>query len=140
MFAARTFFGSRGAKVLNPLPGGTVDDIRIYPTSATATLFLNADGSVSCNASASLSTPVPQWFDPVTAGIGSSYWVNTTFSGTPPSGPLSTWVSLSAGQSWSLTALNAVKLTTLTIQIATDAAGANVVASGSYTLYAESTP
>jgi hypothetical protein len=49
-----------------------------------------------------------------------------------------TWLSLSSGPAWSLTSpVGVVKSCNLTVQIATDAAGTNIVATGYISLIAD---
>jgi len=139
MFASRTFFGT-GSGVLKPLPGGVVSDITINPATATATLMFLPDGSVTCNSQADFITSRPQWYDPVSAGIGAGYWIRATATGDAlDSGSLGTWDRLDTMQSWRLsTSTPDLKSTSLAISIATDSAGTNIVTSGTYVLQVES--
>ena len=121
--------GSSGA-VVSPLAGGAA-----YNAAGAASLVFATDGNVTLTGAASQS-----WFAPTQAGIGSSYWVRCTrVSGVTPTGSaLGTWLQLSANRTWSVSWLfNVLKTCTLTLESASDSAGATIVASGTYTITAD---
>jgi len=139
-FACRPPAG--GTPIVSPLPGGTSYATRIG-ASCTVSLFFNSDGTVSATktAAASWNTgPVAHnWFNPTLAGAGNAYWVRATInSGSLTSGTTGAWTSLASNQSWVVTkAVIGVLSCNMTIEIASDSGGANIVTSGSYTITAE---
>ncbi len=129
MFAVRPMFSAGG--IVNPLPGGTFEDVAVFPNSAAITLIFASNGQI--NSGDHL------WFDPVTSNIGSSYWIRATLTAgtTPTTGTLNTWMQLSVNRSWSnLQSGAGTKSSTLLIEIATDPSGSNIVTSGTYTIIA----
>lgn len=86
-----------------------------------------------------------QWSDSgnnwLRSGSSAGYWVNVSASGaTLAAGSSATgsWLQLSTTRSWYLSDLiGANKLTTLTVQVASDSGGSNVVASCTVTLEVE---
>lgn len=112
-----------------------------FGATCTASVNLLTNGSFSTSGTGTnVSVGFPKnWYIPNTTGIGSSYWARATAtSGTVSTGTLNTWQSLSAGTSWSRSAgASVVNTCVLLIEIASDAAGAGVVYSGSVTLTAD---
>lgn len=83
------------------------------------------------------------WYQPLTTGIGSSYWIRATLqSGTTPTtnAGLGTWLQLNANRLWQNDRAPASGIgsttSTLLFEISTSATGTPVVASGSYTITA----
>ena len=103
----------------------------IGTTGSTASFTFRSDGAVSVVFSDSAS--YQNWWTaaPVT-GIGSSYWIRVTATGSGGSfsGSLGTWISLGTNQTWQLTnaTSNSIRTRTLTISIASDSAGSNILA------------
>jgi hypothetical protein len=100
-----------GGGVVNPLAGGTA-----YSTAFDFTTDHN-------------------WFRPPGGTPGGSYWARLTVnSGTGPSGSaVGSWIAISSVPQWTLSrSTNGTTTGTYTIQIASDAAGANILASGTY--------
>ena len=125
--------------------GGTVDAYRISAGSATARITLNADGTITygtTGAGVTLTTPGSgaNWYSPTTGGIGGSYWVRVTTTGSALSaGTTGTWLSLSAGQSWASTSTGTAlaitsKATALTFSFSTSASGTPVVGTATFNL------
>ena len=132
MFCARGFFGSATGGG-NPQSFGTV----VADGAASATASLDSAGNVSGSGGGA-----GYWFAPVQTGIGAGYWLRCTRqSGSVPGGASSngsTWVSLASTRSWTLSAaLNSFKSCVLQIDIAADAAGVSIVASGTLTILAD---
>ena len=101
-------------------------------TSSTTSFTFNSNGTAS--ASGSDTTTFSNWWTaaPVT-GIGNSYWIRATVTaGTGGSftGTVGTWLQLNTARVWQLvnSTSNSLRTRTLTISIATDSAGSNIVA------------
>jgi hypothetical protein len=123
-----------GGGVVNPLPGGTANDTSF--TTATAGWRFNNNGTVDRRAQATFTT-VHNWFNPPGGTPGASYWARLTVnSGTGPSGsPIGSWVAISTAPQWTLSrSTSGTTSGSYTIQIAADAGGANIVASGAYSI------
>lgn len=137
MFASTSFFWAAGAGVVSPLPGGESSDYVLFSGTATAGWTFSTAGNVTDEGE---SGNHHQWYSPPETGIGAGYWVRATLnSGTSPSGAaLATWLSLaSVARQWTLTrSTQGTSTCSLTISIATDAAGTNVVATGTYVITA----
>jgi hypothetical protein len=107
-------------------------------TSALASYDLYSDGTAVAVGD---STTNFNWGSPTTAGAGNSYWVRATLSsGSTPSGSaLNTWHQLSIARGWSVfRSSSSVGTTTsvLTMQIATDSGGSNIIDTATITLVA----
>lgn len=91
--------------------------------TATCSITLNTDGTITVAGSGSSSVP-PAWYSPTTAGIGSSYWCKCTVnSGSAPGNP-NTVLALSSAQSFGLTRAALGSVTgNWTISIYRDAGG-----------------
>lgn len=133
MFCARGFFGVGGGSVA--LQGFSLN----ADGAPNCAVTVGSDGSVTgSNATAAA------WALPVQAGNGASYWLRCSrLSGSVPSGDSSSgssWVSLATSRGWSINVgPNQVKACALHIDIASDSAGAAIVATGDLTLYADNT-
>lgn len=106
-------------------------------TQATVSFSMNSDGT--CTAS-EFGSPA-YWYDPITTGIGASYWVIVTVtSGTVSSGNVGSRVSLSSGQTWTATtigtAMSRSRIVEGTVQIWDASTGGNKVAEGTFYLEA----
>lgn len=111
------------------------------PTTVSATLTFNTDGTISGTTAGFAShTFSDNWYKPTTASIGSSYYIRATVvTGTnltsPSSGTTGSWLQLNSARSWANSISSATnKQSKLTIEIATDAAGTNIIASAAYYL------
>lgn len=134
-FAARPNW-SVGVVSLAAIPN-PVQDIEIDPTDATVSVTLGTDGSA--NYVGTLGTTNFSWFDPNRTGVGSEYWCRLTVnSGSTPSGSATgSILALSTLRSWSLTRTTIGTTTAnVTLQIFSDAGGANVVATRTFDMTA----
>jgi hypothetical protein len=107
-------------------------------SSARASYDLYSDGT---GLAAGDSNTNFNWGTPTTSGAGNSYWVRATLSsGSTPSGSaLNTWHQLSTTRGWSVfRSSGSVGTTTsvLTVQIATDSGGSNIIDTATITLVA----
>ena len=120
------------------LIGGKVN-IDIFGSSTAPSVTYQTDGALSANG---LTSP-DSWGTPASAGVGSGYWINVASgSGTGTmSGTFGVWLQLSTARNWTMTAApnGQSRDRTCGYQIATDAAGANVVASGSLVFISDRT-
>jgi hypothetical protein len=121
-----------------PSFGGTVSALVPAPSTATAGVTFGTDGSISFNGSGPAADT--NWRRPTLAGVGSSFWVRATVnSGTLSSGTSGSWLQLNSARSWTKTSTGAGLLTcSITLQVASDAGGTNIVSSGTYSLQADS--
>lgn len=110
---------------------GSVSNTSALTGIRSASVTLNSDGSTTVTGTGS----VTNWYLPTTASIGTSYWVRFTESGsiiTWSGAATGTWLALSAGQT--VTAENSSStlegLGSVTVEIATSAAGAGAVRIG----------
>lgn len=123
--------GNGGGQVVAPLPltananGSTVN----------AACTFQADGSLTFSSAGGSHSAQTNWFLPTTSSIGASYWINFTvtsgsFTTTP--GTAGTWISLSGARSFGNVSVGVgVKNGHATFSIASDAAGATIVSTGS---------
>jgi hypothetical protein len=107
------------------------------PIQATASVSLNSNGTVTVYAYGDGSA----WHNIPAAGLGASYWAIVTLTtGTLTSGTSGSRVSLTAGQTWSVTTAGSSTVRTKsavgTIQIWDAASAGNMVSSGTFELYA----
>lgn len=118
--------------------GGAVNAIVPAPGTATAGVTFGTDGAISFNGSGPAADT--NWWRPTAAGIGASYWVRATVnSGTLSTGTSGSWLQLNAARSWTKSSTGAGVLTcNITLQVASDAGGVDIVSSGSYNLSADS--
>lgn len=130
------------AGVVSPLPGGTSEATLIGAT-CQVTLVFGSNGTVSATKTGSATWnqgPVAHnWFNGApSTGIGNNFWVRATLnSGTLNGGTTGVWLQLSSDRTWNVLRSSAgTQTANLTLQIATDAAGANIVTSGTYVITA----
>ena len=119
-----------GLRPINPIPITDLTDLQADPLDASAAVTFATDGTFGFTGD--FTTVGPNWFDPTTTGVGSSYWVRCTVTaGTgPTSGTTGSWLQLSSSRSWQWDRTTVGTTTaTVTWEIATDAAGANIIAS-----------
>lgn len=138
MFASRTFFGQGGAPTNF---GGSVDKALIGASACVVTVYFNPDGSITTWATSGAggddSMDGDTWFAPAKAGVGAGYWLNAVLaSGTAPtSGTMGAWTQLSSAQSYTYNSgtggVVSTRYGTIDFKVASDAAGTNVVCSGS---------
>lgn len=99
--------------------------------SAVASLSFGSDGSIAWTVSpfeGGSSLGDSAWYDPIVSGIGSSYWIRfTATSGTLSSNDASTFTSLSSARACSKSGLTGTSSCTVTVEIATDSGGTNIV-------------
>jgi hypothetical protein len=114
---------------LEYVPGGS---------DAVASFSIAGDGSWSWVGNNIQRTGSVQWYTPITGGIGAGYWVrmiSTYVWGSGLTGPAkNTWLPLTSTRTWLATSPNSSNQLNgedFIIQIATDAAGANIVAQDS---------
>jgi hypothetical protein len=100
--------------VLNPLQQASSGISTLNSVSAatqgsySASVTFNTDGSIIYAASTgSDTTGNPNWYGPITSGVGTSWWVRATAIGLTGtgvwSGPsLGTWVQMSSSRTWTL--------------------------------------
>lgn len=120
-----------GFSVTKITSGGTLNAIVTF----------NTDGSIAGSGSGTGGNPTSQYFDPVTVGIGTSYWVRATAtSGSFSGGTTDTWLALSSNRAWNrTTAAFGVQTVVATFDISSDSGGSVIVATGSITLTADGT-
>lgn len=98
---------------------------------ATASFTLNPDGSVTGLATPTDAGGTPgssAWHSPVVGGVGANYWCRFTPTvGTATTNDAVGWTQLNAARSITKGATAGAAGCTFTIEIATDAAGANIV-------------
>lgn len=114
------------------IPGIVLEDTVSAPASAA--LLLYADGTMAATGLGS-ALDAAAWLTPTDAGAGAGYWVRLTVTAgaAPSSGSgAGAWVSLGSTVSWQWSRSTIGSTTaTVTLEIATDAAGATVVATRS---------
>lgn len=125
--------------------GGTVYARRIGGNNAIATVNFRFDGTVSGSVSPTTGganeANGDMWYQPATAGIGSSYWIRATLSSgtTPTTGTMNTWQQLDVTRTWeNKSGLGNVgsRSSTILFEISATSGGA-VVCSGTFTIWAE---
>jgi hypothetical protein len=131
MAASQQLLAAIGSGVVFDPQTGIVDAEATIGNSAIAQISFGADGSIAW-----LATPTDlgtgpgdtAWYDPVTSGIGSSYWIRfTATAGTLTVNTASTFTSLSSAQSCSKSGSTGTSSATVTAEIATDSGGTNIV-------------
>lgn len=123
--------------------GASVSDGGLQFGYASAQYLFNADGSTSVWVSNGTSGAGANWGTPTTSGAGANYWIRATLSsGSTPSGSaLNTWHQLNAQRGWLVERNSTIGTTscTLSVSIATDSAGTNIVATADLSLGASLT-
>lgn len=111
--------------------------------TASATFTLQSDGVAAFSKSPGSSGTYTDEFipgSPITAS-GADYWARMTLiSGVNPSGTMGSWVQLSSDRSWVLSVTNDAQNSTMTCEIAADAAGATIVTSATIDISVDSAP
>lgn len=113
----------------------TINNSRIGGGANTSTLTVKRDGTwtlAGTLGSITITGPVSRvWVTPQAANSGDTRWVMVTSAGDAPTGTLSTWLALTSDLAWTAScAPFSSTSTTLTVSIATDAAGASIVSTG----------
>lgn len=124
----------KGAGLAAVVPAGTYAHTVLDPADANCTITFSSAGTWSAVPSAS-----GTW--KTGSGTGADYWIRwTTTAGTLTTGTAGTWQQLSTNRTFgrNRTILGIVSCTG-TVEIATDAAGTNIIATGTIVLEAEVT-
>lgn len=127
--AARKVF--QAFTVVNPLPGGTAESVTVEPTSAIAGWRFSPDGTVDRRIRVSYFY-AHNWGNPTTPGAGDSLYIRAVLnSGTGLGGDsFNTWLPFNIAREWRCSRNSPPGAATMDIdvQIATDAAGTNIIA------------
>ncbi len=113
-----------------------------YVISAVSIVF-QPSGALTATGSSSITAPSPAaWGSPVGGTPGNGYWVNMqagSGSGVNAGATRGVWHQINAAVTFQMNSATAgtVRQRTGTYAIATDAAGANVVANGGYTFISD---
>lgn len=106
--------------------------------SASVTFYVKSDGTVEVSTTGSGIIDSYDWITPTTGA--SSYFVRATLNGgSLASGTTGTWLALTSDQSWSVLRLDnnpGSQVANLTIAIASDSGGTNIVVSATISLEA----
>lgn len=108
------------------LPDLSTSDSKVLATAA-ASCTLNTDGTCTNTPS----TSPTNWYTPTTGSIGTGYWVRATAtSGSLSSGTTGSWLQLNSARTWvrDNAGTEGTLSATLTLEIATDSGGVNIVA------------
>lgn len=108
-----------GSGIVNPITGSALSHATGFGSSTATFSFFN-NGATGASTTGSN----PNWYNPTTSSIGSSYWIEFDGSGT--------WLALSSTRSVSLTAGNGNA--NHTVRIAADSSGTSIVSSGNIDL------
>jgi len=134
------FLGFKAVNIVNPLVGGIASSFVVDPADAQAFWRFNPDGTVDRKNTGGTTANQQQWYRPTGGTPGTGYWIRCTVnSGTTPTGSATgSWLQLNAARTWQhdQTVIGTVTCT-LTIEIASDSGGANIVSSGSFTITAD---
>lgn len=144
-----TFRGAAAGGAVNSRGYGSSAYNNIVTNDVGAAVFFASDGTVQIRANGNtvgVGSGADGWYNPTTSGIGASFWVKArsiSLSGGGP-GILSTevystvFLSLGLGQQFSLNGdwngTSYVNLATFIVDVATDSAGSNIVASHTISL------
>jgi hypothetical protein len=116
--------GALNRRAYGVLRNPVVDPLNYFSSGVTtASITFNSDGTVTANPTSS------SWYNPVTAGIGAQYWIRINGGG---------WFPLSSAVATSYTN-SAGGTVDRSVEIATDSAGLNIVATGTLTLLTSGT-
>jgi hypothetical protein len=118
---------------------GNVTGVSGAGVNAGGQLAVNRDGTWQITRTGTSGTPSPSgvqnWATPATGNPGDFHWVRATIlSGTVTTGTTGSWLALTSDRTWTKTSTGGTDQVDLTIAIATDAAGANIVSSGTVSL------
>lgn len=115
----------------------TVGDVRVSPTDSTAQITFLRDGTITKTGNDVVAGA--NWRTPNGATVGDAYWIRMVLnSGTTPStGTMSTWQQMNTTRIWTQTVTSTgIRTCNLTVSFATDSGGSNIVATDTFTLYA----
>ena len=122
----------------------TYTKFSVAPADAYAAYKLDSGGGIwKCEATSLVYTDtLDDW---LLVGSAGDYWVRCNYDNDMPnvgSGSFNTWLQLSTPRSWGfeITASTGYVFTNLTIEIASDAGGSNILATGTIYLEAETSP
>lgn len=124
----------KGAGLAAVVPAGTYTRTAIDPAYAYSTITFSSAGTWSSTGGLTRSGT---W--KTGSGTGADYWIRwTTTAGTLTTGTAGTWQQLSTDRAFgrNQTILGSASCTG-TVEIATDAAGTNIIATGTIVLVAE---
>lgn len=131
MAASQQLLAAIGGGVVTGPQNGTVWAEATIGNPAIAQIAFGADGSITWTPTPTDGGSTPgdsQWYEPVTTGIGALFWVRfTATAGTLNTNTASTFTSLSSAQSCSKSGSTGTSSATVTIDIATDSGGSNIV-------------
>ena len=118
--------------VVSLTAGSCIGDGVLAGGPSSGIVQVNSTGAMTLSASSSGPTSGPSnWYAPTSTGVGSFYWARFTLTaGTFTSGTTGTWINLSAGASVTKSVASGTgsASATFTIEIASDAAGTNILA------------
>jgi hypothetical protein len=126
-----------GGGLVIPMPGGSTSDTVFDPADALATVTINRDGTLTGTGGDFGFSH--NWYRNGGATIGDGFWVRATVTSGGLSGGsgTGTWLQLSSSRNWQRNRTTVGSSAgTITLEIATDSGGTNIVTSGSYTLTA----
>lgn len=143
-----------GFNITNPLTGGSATSFKVSPTNAYAGWRFNTDGTIDKMNSQTTATfnltNNQQWFQPTGTAPATYYIRATVASGTGPTygrsssnptvGTIGSWEALSTERSWySSRTLDSSggSYSKLTIEIASDSGGTNIVTTGTFDIEVE---
>lgn len=118
-----------GLGPINPIPVNFLYDYNVSG-SATAGVQFETNGTLTKIGSGG--DVGAGWFPAIVTGIGSVYWVRLTVTAgaAPTVGTTGTWQQITTARGWSwVQSGSGIKTATATLELAVDAAGANVIAS-----------
>ena len=120
------------------LEGGTARHMTVAPTPASAHIIFGTDGTHHKSVGGVV-TNFQNWYQPTTPGIGNFFWIKATYTGAIPTGsPTGVWLQLDSARTWGLARSSGESESDITVQLAADAAGAQIIATGFYNIQADS--
>lgn len=131
----RNFYGT--SKATFRLDTNTYTDLTFDPGTAGVTLAINSNGTLTATGTNAGTLDSYNWITPTTGST--SYYVRATLiGGSFSSGTTGTWLALTSNRTWNVTQSGAgTQTANATFEIASDAAGTNVVASANIILTAD---
>lgn len=127
--------GGGGGAVVNPFPLTNVEDDQLFPVpgSASASFTVRVDGTMSVAGNGS--SGGTNWYLPTSSGIGTGFWIRVTKTAgvaNTSGSALGSWLAISGTLAWTWSKAGIGTLSaTLDVDVATDALGANIVATRS---------
>jgi hypothetical protein len=125
-----------GGGAVQVVASATISETALDPADATANVSFGTDGA--CSTASDLGSLADWWTRAPIVGIGASYWIRCTVnSGSVTGSATGSWLQLNSVRSWGITrTVIGTATANLTIAIASDAAGANILASDTFNLSA----